>query len=57
MKGSMPSHMFSLVFPRNFLLFMRSVTIPNQPRTNTKIITDYRVSVLVILKVDGDGTW
>lgn len=50
----MPSPMFPLIFPRNFLLFMRSVIIPNQPMTNTKIITDYKVSVFVILKIDGD---
>lgn len=36
---------------------MRSVTIPNQLRTNSKIITDYRISVLVILKMDGDEAW
>lgn len=53
----MTSHIFPLDFPCNSLLFIRSVTIPAHPRTNTKIIADYKVAVLVRLKMDGDGAW
>lgn len=57
MKRSLPSPIFPLIFPHNFLLFMGIVIIPNQPMIDTKIITDYKVSVFVILKIDGDEAW
>lgn len=57
MKRSLPSPISPLIFPHNFLLFMRIVINPNQPMIDTKIITDYKVSVFVILKIDGDEAW
>lgn len=51
----MTAHVFPLDFPCNSLLFMRSVTVPNQLSTNTKITADYKVSVFMRLKIEGDG--